>query len=161
MDAAFTLMSEFNVSRKAAKPWVSFGSDAGALAAEGVFLNSSPHPRAYGTFARVISRFVREESLMPMEEAIRRMTSLPAFNTNIRSRGRLKANFYADVVVFDPARFRDHATFEEPHQYATGVEQVFVNGVQVLKDGEHTGAMPGQVVRGPGWTGWPDNQALN
>ncbi|ANO51250.1 N-acyl-D-amino-acid deacylase family protein [Woeseia oceani] len=161
VDAAFTLMSEFNVSRKAAKPWVSFGSDAGALAAEGVFLNSSPHPRAYGTFARVISRFVREESLMPIEEAVRRMTSLPAFNTNIRGRGRLKADYYADVVIFDPAEFTDHATFEEPHQYATGVEHVFVNGVQVLKDGEHTGATPGRVVRGPGWVGWPDNQPIN
>ncbi|MCA9527824.1 MAG: amidohydrolase family protein, partial [Myxococcales bacterium] len=121
-------MSEFNVSRKAAKPWVSFGSDAGAVAAEGVFLNSNPHPRAYGTFARVFSRFVRGESLMPVEEAVRRLTSLPAYNTNIRSRGRLKEDYYADVVVFDAAKFSDHATFENPHQYASGVEDVFVNG---------------------------------
>lgn len=157
VDAAFTLMSEFNVSRKAARPWVSFGSDAGALAAEGVFLNSSPHPRAYGTFARVFARFVREESLMPLQEAVRRMTSLPAYNTGIRGRGLLAEDYYADVVIFDPARVQDHATFENPHQYATGVEHVFVNGVRVLADGEHTGATPGRVVRGPGWLGWPDN----
>ncbi len=157
VDAAFTLMSEFNVSRKAAKSWVSFGSDAGALAAEGVFLNSSPHPRAYGTFARVLSRFVRDEHLMPIHEAIRRMTSLPAFNTGIRDRGLLAENFYADIVLFDPNTITDNATFEKPHQYATGVEHVFVNGVQVLKDGIHTGAKPGRVVRGPGWSGWPNN----
>ncbi|MBT8084372.1 MAG: D-aminoacylase [Woeseia sp.] len=155
--AAFTLMSEFNVSRKAAQPWVSFGSDAAAPAAEGVFLNSSPHPRAYGTFARVIRRFVRDESLISLQEAVRRMTSLPAFNTGIRGRGLLAPNYYADVIVFDPAEIYDYATFEQPHQYAGGVEQVFVNGVQVLRDGEHTGAKPGKVVRGPGWSGWPNN----
>ncbi|MBT8099948.1 MAG: D-aminoacylase [Gammaproteobacteria bacterium] len=157
VDTAFTLMSEYNVSRKAAQPWVSFGSDAAAPAAEGVFLNSSPHPRAYGTFARVISRFVRDESLMPLQEAIRRMTSLPAFNTGIRGRGLLAPDYYADVVVFDPGEVQDYATFDNPHQYAGGVEQVFVNGIQVLKDGEHTGAKPGRVVRGPGWSGWPNN----
>lgn len=157
VDAAFTLMSEYNVSRKAAQPWVSFGSDASAPAAEGLFLNANVHPRAYGTFARVISRFVRDENLITLQEAIRRMTSLPAFNTAIRGRGLLAPNYYADVVVFDPARVQDFATFDEPHQYAEGVEQVFVNGVQVLKDGEHTGATPGQVVRGPGWSGWPNN----
>ncbi len=155
VDAAYVLMSEFNVSRKAARPWVSFGSDAAAPATEGVFLNSSPHPRAYGTFARVIARFVNDEKLMSMEEAIRRMTSLPAFNTGIRGRGRIARDYYADVVVFDPRGFRDHATFEQPHQYASGVHHVFVNGVQVLNDGEHTGATPGRVVRGPGWQGWP------
>ncbi len=155
VDAAYVLMSEFNVSRIAARPWVSFGSDAAAPATEGVFLNSSPHPRAYGTFARVIARFVNDEKLMPMEEAIRRMTSLPAFNTGIRGRGRIARDYYADVVVFDPRGFRDHATFEQPHQYASGVHHVFVNGVQVLNDGEHTGATPGRVVRGPGWQGWP------
>lgn len=160
VDAAFELMSEYNVSRIAAKPWVSFGSDASAPAAEGVFLNSSPHPRAYGNFARVFSRFVRGESMMPVEEAIRRLTSLPAYNTNIRSRGRLKEGYFADVVVFDAAQFSDHATFEEPHQYASGVEHVFVNGVQVLEHGEHTGATPGRVVRGPGWDGWPNNQPM-
>ncbi len=155
VDAAYVLMSEFNVSRIAARPWVSFGSDAAAPATEGVFLNSSPHPRAYGTFARVIARFVNDEKLMSMEEAIRRMTSLPAFNTGIRGRGRIARDYYADVVVFDPSGFRDHATFEQPHQYASGVHHVFVNGVQVLNDGEHTGATPGRVVRGPGWQGWP------
>ncbi len=155
VDAAYVLMSEFNVSRIAARPWVSFGSDAAAPATEGVFLNSSPHPRAYGTFARVIARFVNDEKLMSMEEAIRRMTSLPAFNTGIRGRGRIARDYYADVVVFDPRGFRDHATFEQPHQYASGVHHVFVNGVQVLNDGEHTGATPGRVVRGPGWQGWP------
>ncbi|MGB5347358.1 MAG: amidohydrolase family protein, partial [Woeseia sp.] len=159
VDAAYTLMSEYNVSRKAALPWVSFGSDASAPAAEGVFLNRNPHPRAYGTFARVISRFVRDENLMPLEEAIRRMTSLPAFNTGIRGRGMLAPNYFADVVVFDPKEVQDFATFEQPHQYAEGVEQVFVNGVQVLKDGDHTDARPGQVVRGPGWSGWPNNAA--
>lgn len=160
VDAAFVLMSEFNVLQKAAKPWVSFGSDAAAQAAEGVFLNSSPHPRAYGTFARVIARYVREEGLMSLAEAVRRMTSLPAYNANLRGRGRLAPDYHADVVVFDPDAVRDHATFEDPHRYATGVEHVFVNGVQVLDDGEHTGATPGQVVRGPGWSGWPDNQPL-
>lgn len=159
VDAAFVLMSEYNVSRKAAKPWVSFGSDAGALAAEGVFMNSSPHPRAYGTFARVFKRFVREEHLFTVAEAVHRMTALPAFNAGLRGRGRLKQDFYADIVVFDPDTISDHATFEQPHQYATGVEHVFVNGVQVLRNGEHTGATPGRVVRGPGWSGWPDNAA--
>jgi len=157
VDAAFTLMSEYNVSRKARQPWVSFGSDAAALAAEGVFLNSNPHPRAYGTFARVIARFANEEQIVPLQEAIRRMTSLPAFNANLRGRGQLAPDYHADVVVFDAEAVQDHATFEDPHQYATGVLHVFVNGVQVLDDGEHTGALPGRVVRGPGWTGWPDN----
>lgn len=159
VDAAFVLMSDSNVRRKAAKPWVSFGSDAGAPAAEGVFLNANPHPRAYGTFARVLGKFARNEDVMSLSEAVRRMTSLPAYNTGIRERGALAEGFYADVVVFDPDTITDHATFEKPHQYATGVEQVFVNGVQVLKDGEHTGAKPGQVVRGPGWSGWPENSA--
>ncbi|MDZ7643461.1 MAG: D-aminoacylase [Woeseiaceae bacterium] len=157
VDAAFVLMSDYNVTRKARQPWVSFGSDAGALAAEGVFLNSSPHPRAYGTFARVLGRYVREQGLMPLAEAIRRMTSLPAYNTGLRGRGLLASDYFADVVVFNPDTIIDHATFENPHQYATGVEHVFVNGVQVLQDGEHTGATPGRVVRGPGWAGWPDN----
>ncbi len=157
VDAAFVLMSEHNVARKVAKPWVSFGSDAGAPAAEGVFLNSSPHPRAYGTFARVLGKYVRNEQVLSLQEAIRRMTSLPAYNTGIRKRGALSDNYFADIVIFDPDEVMDHATFEEPHQYATGVEHVFVNGVQVLKDGAHTGATPGQVVRGPGWRGWPEN----
>lgn len=156
VDAAFFLMSEENVALKLARPWISFGSDAGALAREGVFLNSNPHPRAYGNFARVLGRYVREEKRLPLEDAIRRMTSLPAYNTGIRDRGRLAENYFADIVVFDPAAIGDRASFEDPHQYAAGVVHVFVNGEQVLKDGEHTGALPGRVVRGPGWTGHTD-----
>lgn len=156
VDAAFFLMSEDNVRKKIGKPWISFGSDAGALAAEGVFLQSSPHPRAYGNFARVLGRYSRDEDLLSLADAIRRMTSLPAFNIGIRDRGQLSEGYYGDVVIFDSATIGDHATFPQPHQYASGVVHVFVNGEQVLKDGEHTGAMPGQVVRGPGWTGWPE-----
>jgi N-acyl-D-amino-acid deacylase len=142
-----------DVVRTALKlPWVSFCSDAASLAPEGVFLKSNPHPRAYGAFARVLGKYVREEQLVPLEEAIRKLTSLPADNLKIDRRGRLKEGYFADVVVFDPATIQDHATFVEPHQYATGVVHVFVNGVQVLADGEHTGATPGRVVRGPGWT---------
>jgi N-acyl-D-amino-acid deacylase len=133
---------------------VAFDSDAGAPAPEGVFLQSNPHPRAYGTFARLLGRYVREEGLIPMEEAVRRLTSFPAENLGLRKRGRLGPGYHADVVVFDPATVADRATFEEPHQLAVGVQHVFVNGVQVLRDGEHTGATPGRVVRGPGWTGW-------
>jgi N-acyl-D-amino-acid deacylase len=155
---SYFMMSEDNVRRKVAQPWMSFGSDAGAPAAEGVFLKSNTHPRAYGTFARVLGKYSREEGVIPLHEAIRRMTSLPATNIGIRGRGLLAEGQFADVVVFDPETVTDHATFEEPHQYATGVEHVFVNGVQVLSDGEHTGATPGRVVRGPGWRGWPQNQ---
>jgi N-acyl-D-amino-acid deacylase len=154
---AYTLMSEDNVRRQMAKPWISFASDAAALADEGVFLLSNPHPRAYGTFARVLGKYSRDEGLLTLPEAIRRLTSMPAFNINIRDRGQLKEGYYADIVVFDPALIADVATFPEPHQYAIGVEHVFVNGEHVLKWGEHTGAMPGQVVRGPGWIGWPEN----
>ncbi|MDH5501884.1 MAG: amidohydrolase family protein, partial [Gammaproteobacteria bacterium] len=150
----YVLMSEDNVRRKVAKPWISFGSDAGALAAEGAFLLSNPHPRAYGTFARVLGKYSRDEGVIPLKEAIRRLTSLPAYNINIRQRGELTEGFFADVIVFDPDRITDHATFEDPHRYATGMDHVFVNGVHVLKWGEHTGAMPGRVVRGPGWAGW-------
>lgn len=156
--AAFFLMSEDNVRRKIAKPWVSFASDSGALATEGVFLLSNPHPRAYGTFARVLGKYSRDEGLLTLTEAIRRMTSLPAYNIGIRDRGQLSEGYFADVVVFDPKTIADHATFAEPHQYATGVDHVFVNGEHVLKWGEHTGALPGRVVRGPGWEGWPENQ---
>jgi len=152
----YFMMSEENVRRKLRQPWVSVGSDAGAPAPEGVFLESNPHPRAYGTFARVLGRYVREEGVVPLEEAIRRMTSLPAENLALSRRGRLEAGYMADVVIFDPDAVIDHATFEEPHQLATGVLHVFVNGGQVLRDGEHTGATPGRVVRGPGWEGWDD-----
>lgn len=156
VDAVFFLMSEENVQKKIAKPWISFGSDAGALATEGVFLESNPHPRAYGNFARVLGRYVRDEGLTTLQDAIRRMTSLPAANLGLRDRGRLAAGYFADIVIFDAERIQDHASFEYPHQYATGMHHVFVNGVQVLDDGKHTGAFPGRVVRGPGWTGWSD-----
>jgi N-acyl-D-amino-acid deacylase len=154
VDAVYFFMSEDNVRRKMAKPWVSFGSDAGAPAAEGVFMNTNPHPRAYGNFSRILGKYVRDEKIITMQEAIRRMTSLPAYNIGIAERGQLSEGYYADVVVFDPEKIADQATFEEPHQYATGVWHVFVNGEQVLKNGRHTGATPGRVVRGPGWDGW-------
>jgi N-acyl-D-amino-acid deacylase len=152
--AVFFTMSEDNVRRQIALPWVSFGSDGASQAPEGVFLQSSTHPRAYGTFARLLGKYVREEGVIPLEEAIRRLTSLPAANLGLRRRGSLAAGYLADVVVFGPDTVQDHATFDQPHQYATGVAHVFVNGVQVLEDGEHTGARPGRVVRGPGWIGW-------
>ena len=132
-------------------PWVSFNSDAASLATEGVFLKSNPHPRAYGSFARVLAKYVRDEQVISLAEAIRKLAALPAQNLRIERRGELKEGNYADVVIFDPDKIQDHATFVEPHQYATGVVHVFVNGEQVLKDGEHTGATPGRVVRGPGW----------
>ena len=154
VDAIYFMMSEDNVRRKVAKPWVSFGSDAGAPASEGVFLDSNPHPRAYGNFSRLLGQYVREEKIITLQEAIRRLTSLPAYNIGISDRGQLTEDYYADVVVFDPERIADQATFEEPHQYATGVWHVFVNGEQVLRNGRHTGATPGRVVRGPGWEGW-------
>ncbi|RMF55715.1 MAG: D-aminoacylase, partial [Bacteroidetes bacterium] len=156
VDVVYFLMSEENVRRQIALPWMSFGSDAAALAPEGVFLRSNPHPRAYGNFARLLGRYVRDEGLIPLEEAIRRLTTLPATNLGLRRRGALRPGYHADLVVFDPATIRDHATYADPHRYATGVVHVFVNGVQVLRDGEHTGATPGRVVRGPGWTGWHD-----
>jgi N-acyl-D-amino-acid deacylase len=151
VECVYFLMSEDNVKRQIALPWVSFDSDAGSLAPEGVFLKSSPHPRAYGNFARLLGKYVREENVIPLEEAVRRLTSLPAENLKIRRRGRLAPGYFADVVVFDPGTIIDHATFEQPHQLATGVVHVFVNGTQVLKNGEHTSALPGRVVRGPGW----------
>lgn len=154
VDAIYFFMSEDNIRRKLAMPWVSFGSDAGAPAAEGVFKNTNPHPRAYGNFSRLLGKYVRGEKIITLQEAVRRMTSLPAHNMGIDDRGRLAEGYFADVVVFDPERIADQATFEEPHQYATGVWHVFVNGQQVLKNGRHTGATPGRVVRGPGWDGW-------
>ena len=152
--AIYFLMSEENVRRELRQPWMAFGSDGGAPSAEGVFLQSNPHPRAYGNVARLLGRYVREEKLVPLQEAVRRLSALPAANLKLRNRGRLEEGFFADVVVFDPATVTDHATFEQPHQYATGVRDVFVNGVAVLRGGEHTGATPGRVVRGPGWSGW-------
>jgi N-acyl-D-aspartate/D-glutamate deacylase len=144
--------SEDIVRRAVALPWVSFNSDAASLAPEGVFLNSNPHPRAYGSFARVLGKYVREEQVITLQDAIRKLAALPAHNMRIDRRGELKEGFYADVVVFDPDTIKDHATFVEPHQYATGMIHVFVNGEQVLKDGEHTGATPGRAVHGPGRT---------
>lgn len=149
----YFLMSEENVKRQIALPYLSFGSDAESQAPEGVFLKSNPHPRAYGNFARLLGKYVRDEKVIPLEEAIRKLTSLPAGNLKIQDRGLLKEGYYADVVVFDPETIQDHATFAEPHQYATGVVHVFVNGVQVLKEGDHTGAHPGRFVKGPGYTG--------
>lgn len=154
VQAVYFTMSEENIKRKLRKDWISFGSDAGAPASEGVFLESGPHPRTYGNFARLLGKYVRDEQVVSLQEAIRRMTSLPAANIGILDRGELREGFFADIVVFDPDRIIDNATFEDPHQYATGVLHVFVNGEQVLKDGKHTGATPGRVVRGPGWDGW-------
>jgi N-acyl-D-amino-acid deacylase len=154
----YFLMSEDNVRREVALPWVSFGSDAEAPATDGVFLKSNPHPRTYGNFVRVVGEYARDEKVLPLEEAIRKLTSLPATNLKIRDRGLLKPGYFADVVLFDPAKVKDHATYEKPHQYATGVKHVFVNGVQVLKDGEPTGAPAGRVVRGPGWMGWKNGK---
>ncbi|GAB3341697.1 N-acyl-D-amino-acid deacylase family protein [Marilutibacter aestuarii] len=151
--AAYFLMSEANVELGLSQPWVSLGSDAEASAPEGVFLKSSTHPRAYGNFARFLGHYVRDRKLMPLEQAVYRLTGLPAANWKLRDRGCLAVGCHADVVVFDPETIADTATFEAPMQYAVGVRHVFVNGEQVLRDGEHTGAMPGQVVRGPGWTG--------
>ena len=148
----YFLMSEENVKKQIKLPYMSFGSDAGSLAPEGLFLNSNPHPRAYGNFARLLGKYVRDEGVIPLEEAIYKLTTLPATNLKIQKRGSLKAGYYADVIVFDPASIQDHATFAEPHQLATGMIHVWVNGEQVLKDGEHTGSTPGRFVRGPGWT---------
>lgn len=145
--------SEDVVRKAVSLPWVSFNSDEASLAPEGVFLESNPHPRAYGSFARVLAKYVRDEQVITLQEAIRKLAALPAENLRLHQRGRLHAGFFADVVVFDPATVQDHATFIEPHQYATGVQHVFVNGIAVLRDGAHTGATPGRVVRGPGWRG--------
>ena len=148
--AIYFLMSEENVKKEMATPWISFGSDEASQAPEGVFLKSKPHPRAYGTFARVLGKYVREEKVLTLPDAIRRLSALPATNLELDHRGFLKEGRFADVVVFDPATITDHATFADPAQYATGMKHVFVNGKQVLKDGEHTGAKPGRALWGPG-----------
>ena len=148
--AVYFMMSEENVKKEIAKPWISFGSDEASQAPEGVFLKSNPHPRAYGNFARVLGKYVRDEKAIALPEAIRRLSALPATNLGLDHRGFLKEGMFADVVVFDPATIADHATFEKPQQYATGVKHVFVNGTQVIKDGEHTGAKPGRALWGPG-----------
>jgi N-acyl-D-amino-acid deacylase len=150
---AYFLMSEENVRRQVALPWMTFGSDEGGLAPEGVFLKSAAHPRAYGNFARLLGRYVRDEKLLSLESAVNKLTALAADRLYIKDRGRLKVGHFADVVVFDAAKIQDHATFDKPHQLATGVEQVFVNGIHALKDGEATRLPSGRVVRGRAWTG--------
>jgi N-acyl-D-amino-acid deacylase len=150
---AYFTMSEENLRRELALPWVSFCSDSDAPSAEGRFLQWSNHPRAYGSFARLLGKYVRDERVIPLEEAIRRLTSLPASNLRLQRRGLLEPGYFADVVVFDPDRIQDHATYDEPHRYATGMRHVAVNGELVLRDGDHTGALPGRVVHGPQWSG--------
>jgi len=149
--AVFFLISEENMKKMLVKPYVSIGSDGGSLALTPEFMEQGTHPRAYGTFARFLGKYVRDEKLMSMEEGVRRMTSLPVSHLNIKKRGELKTGFFADIVVFDPGKIIDQATFDNPHQYSTGVTHVFVNGVHVLKEGEHTGALPGKSIRGPGY----------
>src|SRR5438067_5755397 len=146
----YYLMSEENVKKELAKPWVSFGSDEASQAPEGVFLKSNPHPRAYGNFARVLGKYTRDEKVITLPGAVRRLSALPATNLGLDHRGFIQDGMFADVVVFDPAIIADRATFEKPHQYAVGMKHVFVNGVQVLKEGEHTGAKPGRALAGPG-----------
>ncbi len=143
-------MSEENIKKKLKLPYMSICSDAGSYTNEGVFLEQSTHPRAYGSFARLLSHFVREEKVIPLEEAIYKLTTLPATNLKLQKRGSLKEGYFADIVIFDANTIKDNGTFEKPHQYATGMEQVFVNGGQVLKDGEHTGTFSGRFVKGPG-----------
>ena len=152
--AIYFLMSEDNVRRQITLPYMTFGSDGTAVTAGGVFLESNLHPRGYGNFARVFARYVRDENLLTIEEAVRRMTAQAAAVLGLRDRGQLSVGHYADVVVFDPATIQDHGTYAKPHQYATGVSHVLVNGVETLRDGEPTDARPGRVVRGRGWSGW-------
>jgi N-acyl-D-amino-acid deacylase len=147
----YFLMLEENIKKQIAIPWMSFGSDEASTAPEGVFLKSSAHPRAYGNFSRLLAKYVRDEKIITLEQAIHKMTGLPASNLKIKKRVKLAAGYFADVVIFNPDEIQDHATFDNPLQYSTGMSHVFVNGVQVLRDGEHTGEKPGQVVRGPGW----------
>jgi N-acyl-D-amino-acid deacylase len=154
VEVVYFLMNEESIRRNLAWRYTMIGSDAPSQAPEGVFLLRSGHPRGYGNFARLFARYVREQRVLTIEEAIRRLTDLPAQQLRLRQRGRLAPGYAADVVVFDPATIQDHATYEQPQRYSTGVRDVLVNGVMVLRNGEHTGARPGQVVRGPGWTGW-------
>jgi N-acyl-D-amino-acid deacylase len=152
---AYFLMSEDNMRRQVALPWLSFGSDAGAPAPEGVFLQYAEHPRAYGNFARVLAKYVRDEKVIPLEEAVRKLTSLPAKTLSLTDRGRLAPGHFADVVVFDPATVQDHATFDKPHQLSTGVTDVWINGVRALQNSEATRLPSGRVVRGRAWRGAP------
>ncbi len=153
--AAYTIITEDNIPRQLVLPWVSSGSDAESSAPEGVFLLSSTHPRAYGNFARIFAKYVREEHVLPVEEAVRKLTSLPADVLSLTDRGRLRQGAFADVVIFDPATIQDHSTYQKPMQYATGVRDVLVNGKLVLKEGEPTGTLSGRVLRGRAWTGAP------
>jgi N-acyl-D-amino-acid deacylase len=146
----YFVMSEENVKKELGKPWISFGSDEASQAPEGVFLKSNPHPRAYGNFARVLGKYARDEKVITLPEAVRRLSALPATNLGLDHRGFVQDGMFADVVVFDPATIADRATFDKPHQYAVGMKHVFVNGVQVLKDGDHTGAKPGRALAGRG-----------
>jgi N-acyl-D-amino-acid deacylase len=148
---AYFLMDESNVKKEVALPWVSFGSDEASYTPEGIFLKSNAHPRAYGCFARVIGKYTRDEKLMSLQQAIYKLAKLAATSIKLQKRGELTVGNYADVVIFDPNTMQDHATYDKPHQYATGVSDVFVNGVQVLKNNEHTGATPGKFVKGPGY----------
>ena len=152
ISTVYFLMSEENITKEVARPWISFGSDEASQAPEGVFLKSNPHPRAYGNFARVLGKYVRDQKTISLGEAIRRFSALPATNLELDHRGFIKEGMFADIVVFDPAKIGDRATFDKPHQYAVGMRHVFVNGVQVLADGEHTGAKPGRALWGPGKT---------
>jgi len=151
VECIYFLMDENNVKKQLAIPWLSFGSDEGSYEPAGIFLKSNPHPRAYGNFSRVLGKYVREEKIISLEEAVRKLSKLPATNLKLKNRGELKTGYFADIVIFDPARIKDNATFEKPHQYAEGMLHVLVNGVPVLKDGEHTGATPGKFVKGPGY----------
>lgn len=151
VQAVYFLMNEENVRKQLTLPYMSFGSDAGSIAAEGENLRSMMHPRAYGNFARVLGKYVREEKVLSLEEAVRKLSALPAQKLKIKDRGMLREGYFADIAIFDPFQISDKSTFEDPHQYAQGMIHVLVNGVHVLKDSEHTGAMPGQVVRGPGY----------
>ncbi|NOX52156.1 MAG: D-aminoacylase [Gammaproteobacteria bacterium] len=157
VQVVYFLMSEENVRKTLALPWVSFGSDAGSMSTAGVFLNTSTHPRAYGNFARVLGKYVRDERIISLPLAIHKLSKLPATNLRIRDRGEIKLGYYADLAIFDPAQITDNSTYAQPHEYATGMQHVFVNGQPVLLNGEHTGRLPGTVVRGPGWSGWKNS----
>jgi N-acyl-D-amino-acid deacylase len=150
IDTIYFVISEENIKKELAKPWISFGSDEASQAPEGAFLKANPHPRAYGNFSRLLGHYVRDEKIIPLAEAVRRLTGLPATNLGLDHRGFLEEGMFADIAIFDPATIADRATFEKPHQYAVGMKHVFVNGVEVLKDGEHTGAKPGRALWGPG-----------
>jgi len=153
VEVIYFLMSEENVQKEVRLPYMTFGSDEASMAPEGVFLKSSCHPRAYGNFARLLGTYVRDEKLLSLEEAVHKLCGMPAGLLQLKKRGELRTGNYADIVVFDPATIRANSTYDKPHQLATGVNEVFVNGIEVLKDGQHTGATPGRVVYGPGYKG--------